>query len=401
MLPSFTVAAATAPSAEARHKAILMWIAFAAIAHWLSLGALLMLPACCVMLAISMRRHPEMFRWLGAAALILIASVSVHYVFGIRHAQGSASLQAYWASALPPADAGVWDRLQWMYGRLAPFVSKPGGSEMAVAVWCLAWIGFTVSNRALGATAGLVVASGFVLGGLGLMPLYERLSLWFLPALYLGIALAADRAVSLFRQKPLRPAWMNPAIAIALAAAVLAVCVDVVQRGIHDLRAGRPAGSNHATDDRAAVAWLMAQRQAGEIVITTKNSLPAIWWYGGASLAQSDGRYFADGGRILFAEYHETRHICRGREPHNVVDGRSRVHVYLGFGDMPAGFDDLLLERLSKLGTIVAVRHFAGYSRVATIDQAFKMGSNFFWEDAGKDGDWPTGCVAVNAGQTW
>ncbi len=145
----------------------------------------------------------------------------------------------------------------------------------------------------------------------------------------------------------------------------------------------------------------MAQRQAGETIITTKHSLPAIWWYGGASLAQSDGRYFADGGRILFAEYHEARRICRGREPDKVLDGRSRVHVYLGFADMPPGFDDLLLERVSKVGTIIAVRHFAGNSRVAMVDQAFKMGSNFFWEDAGKDGGWLTGCVAVNAGQTW
>ena len=192
-----------------------------------------------------MRRHPETFRWLAAAGVILVASISVHYLMGIRHAQGSASLQRTWAFALPPPDAGVWDRLQWMYGRLAPIASKPGGSVLAVAVWISACIGFAAApNRVLGAAAGLVVASGFVLGALGLMPLYERLSLWFVPALYLGIALAADRAVWLFREMPLKRAWMNRAVGVAIATIGLAGWVEVVARGIYDLRlAGLPTAS--------------------------------------------------------------------------------------------------------------------------------------------------------------
>ncbi len=313
LLPCVTVAAATASSTEARRHAIVIWATIAAIAHWFSLGALLVLPACCVVLAMSMRRHPETFRWLAAAGVILVASISVHYLLGIRHAQGSASLQRTWAFALPPPDAGVWERLQWMYGRMAPIASKPGGSVLALAVWISASIGFAAApNRVLGATAGLVVASGLVLGALGLMPLYERLSLWFVPALYLGIALAADRAVWLFREMPLKRAWTNRAVGAAIATIVLAVCVEVVARGIYDLRLGRPADSNHATDDRSAVAWLMAQRQPGEALVTSKNSLPAIWWYGGVSLAESDGRTFKDGGRIFFAEFHGARRICRG-----------------------------------------------------------------------------------------
>ena len=42
-----------------------------------------------------------------------------------------------------------------------------------------------------------MVFSGFLLAVLRLVPLYERLSLWFVPALYLGVALFADSAVSL------------------------------------------------------------------------------------------------------------------------------------------------------------------------------------------------------------
>lgn len=121
LLPFVTVALATASSTETRRHAIVIWATIAIMAHWLSLGALLVLPACCVVLAISLRRHPETFRWLAAAAVILVASIAVHYVIGIRHAQGSASLQHTWAFALPPPDAGLWDRLQWMY--------RPAGAD--------------------------------------------------------------------------------------------------------------------------------------------------------------------------------------------------------------------------------------------------------------------------------
>jgi hypothetical protein len=351
----------------------------------------------------SLRRHPETFRWLAAAAVILVASIAMHYVIGIRHAQGSASLQHTWAFALPPPDAGVWDRLQWMYGRLAPIASKPGGSVLAVALWISAGIGFVAApNRVLGAVAGLVVASGFVLGALGLMPLYERLSLWFVPALYLGIALAADRAVWLFREMPLKRAWMNRAVGAAIATIVLAVCVEVVARGIYDLRRGRPADSNHATDDRSAVAWLLAQRQPGEALVTSKNSLPAIWWYGGVSLAESDGRTFKDGGRIFFAEYHGARRICRGREPDKVFAGRSVFQVYFGFPDMPNWFDDWFLERVTVVGGVTALKHFSEASRAAVVDPTFLGGSMLFWEDgASQRGTQPRGCIAVNPAQTW
>ena len=350
MLPAFTVAAATASSPEPRQKAIVAWTAFAAVAHWLSLGALLVLPACCVVLAISVRRHPDTFRLLAAAAVVLMASVSVHYVLGIRHAQGSASLQEFWSFALPPTDAGVWDRVQWMYGRLAPFASKPGGSVLAVVVWCLACIGFArASNRVLGATAGLVVASGFVLGALGLMPLYERLSLWFVPALYLGhCPCRRSRGVVVPREaaEPCVDESSDCRRDCRRRAGCLCRCRRTRNPTTFAAVVPPTAITRPTTEPRSHGSWRSArlERRSSPRKIRCRRS-------GGTEAHRLHNRTAAispmAGG---FSSPSITRHgvICRGREPDKVVDGRSRVHVYLGFPDMPPGFDDLLLERVSK-----------------------------------------------------
>ena len=59
---------------------------------------------------------------------------------------------------------------------------------------------------------------------------------------------------------------------------------------------------------------------------------------------------------------------CRGRELETAIDPGHRVLVYFGFVDTKPGFDDLLLEQLSRLGTVTALRHFPGASRAAVID---------------------------------
>jgi len=93
---------------------------------------------------------------------------------------------------------------------------------------------------------------------------------------------------------------------------------------------------------------------------------------------------------------------CRGRELETAIVQGHRVLVYFGFVDTKPGFDDLLLDQLSRIGTVTALRHFPGVSRVAVIDPAFRGGSNLFWEDAGKDtGTWVKGCAALYAARVW
>jgi len=403
-LPALAVTAASASSPQAWRRGLAIWAAAAAIGHWFSLGALLVLPACFAVLTMSVRHNPDRVRLLATGFSVVVASFALHYFVAIRHAMGSASLQQYWQFAFPPSDAGITGSLRWLYSQLAPFAAKPGGTPQAVPFWIAAAAGFAfapASARLLGFASALVVLSGFALAGLRLVPLYERLSLWFLPAAYLGIALFADRGVWLLREKPPKRSSMHLAAAGLVVVMVALLCADIVDRGIHDLRVGRPRDSNRGTDDRTALTWLMQQRHPGDILITTQHAQPAIWWYGGVPIS-GGGHQFPDGGGIFIAEHRGSRRECRGRGLETAIDKRHRIQVYLGFADTPPGFDDLLLWELTKLGTVTDLRHFAGASRGAVIDPAVAGGSNLFWEDAGKDtGNLLKGCIAVERARTW
>ena len=402
-LPALAVAAGTAASTDARRRSLAIWTMAAAIGHWFSLGALLVLPACFLVLAVSERRDREGMRRLAVAFTVVIASFALHYLLAIRYTQGSASLQQFWQFAMAPRDAGIADSLRWLYGRLEPFALKPGGTGLAASFWICVAVGVAFAPaRLLGLATGLVILSGFALAVARMMPLYERLSMWFVPALYLAVALSADRGVLWVRQRQPMNWSMRLSAACIIFVLVGTICVDVVERGIQDLRLGRPLDSNRITDDRGALAWLMQQREPGDVLITTHHAQPAVWWYGRVPISEDGGRAFPDGGRIWAAEYFESRRACRGRELETAIVQGHRVLVYFGFVDTKPGFDDLLLEQLSRIGTVTALRHFPGASRAAVIDPGFRGGSNLFWEDAGKDsGTWLKGCVALDAARAW
>jgi hypothetical protein len=401
LLPLLTVSAASATSDTATRRSLLLWGAIAALGHWFALGALFVLPACSLVLAVSLRRNRTAIWLLAIALLVVGASVAAHYVLNLQYSRADVSLQEYWSFAFPP-QSGVSDTLRWLYGRLEPFASKPGGTRYAIAFWISVVAGLALArNRMFAAVMGAVALSGFVFVAVRLVPLYERISLWMVPALYFAIALAADAAVRLFTDKPWRPRWVNSAVTAALGAMVLSVSIDSIQAGLHDVAVTRAAAGNHETDDRSAIAWLIAQRRPGDVVLTTRHALPAVWWYGGVSLIPNGGRSFSDGGRIFTAEYYESADRCGDREPHYRLTGKQRILVYLGFEDMPAGSEDLLLDKLGKLGGIVAVREFFGNSRVAVIDPALTEETGKFWSDADKDGISLKGCVAIRQGRAW
>jgi hypothetical protein len=208
------------------------------------------------------------------------------------------------------------------------------------------------------------------LAALRLVPLYERLSLWVVPALYFGLALFADGAARLGRTAYLRRSWTRAVLAVAIMLVSLQLCADVFRRGKADLEISRPTNSNHELDDRAAVKWLMEQRQPGDVVMaTTSLALPAVWWYGGIPI--SDAAFAGarpDGGPLFVVGYNSPRAACPYDELSATLEGQRRVLVYLGFGsDTPRGFADLLLYSLGQLGAMTT-RAFAELGRVAVVD---------------------------------
>jgi len=144
---------------------------------------------------------------------------------------------------------------------------------------------------------------------------------------------------------------------------------DIVSRGWDAVKSRRASTSNRGSNDRAAVRWLLEQRQGGDAVITTALGLPAVWWYGSIDVASgsSPGSRLGDDAPVLQATY-TADEGCHQGALGEALAGQTRVVVYIGFPDAPPGFPRLLITTLSRLGRIEADRTFADESRAAVIE---------------------------------
>jgi FtsH-binding integral membrane protein len=361
LLPALAVWATEGGAGAVRRRRVIIWWLVAATGLWLANGALLVLPACALLvLATTVRRDGARAASKQAAwGLVWFASFALHYAISLRY---TAHLREYWAGQFPPRAAGWLEALRWLGGRLDQIATDVGGSDAGVIFWVLAACGLVWSARtALGLVFGGVVVSGFVFALLRLVPMYDRFSLWMVPALYAGIALVIDRAVRSARDaaragKRLQPAWM-----VAIAAAAIVPCAGILRRGVDRLHLERRT-ENHGVDDRTAVSWLISHRQPADVLISTRLGLPALWWYGRISIA-GDGSEATHG---MYTVEHRRQGLGCGLA--DALKEHRRVLVYIGFPDMPKGFDELLFAELNQIGTISAYREEAALSRAAVVD---------------------------------
>ena len=347
------------------------WWATAAVAQAWSMGGLLVAPACAAVLAFGLWRRDgrgslARFTAFGVAWLVCFL---VHYAVALRFTAGSDYLRTVWAVAMPPEGSGLWERVVWIGAQAGGIAEKPGGTGLATLFWMLAVVGFAVARPPL---VGLVLASvplsaaGLVM--LRLVPLFARLTIWALPARYVGIALAFDAAVRWGRDAVARRA---PAVGLgagAVAVAALVLCADVGRRSWLDIPVGHPADSNHTLDDRSAVRWLVSELRPGDALLTTELAEPALWWYGDAPIGPPGRGATLHGVPILEVHYHEPNPAC-GRPLADALAPYSRALVYFGFrfDDVPDEFDDLLVRQLEEVGDVEVIRSFAGATRAAVV----------------------------------
>jgi len=354
------------------------WIA-AAVSQWFGNGALFVTPLCALMVAAILLRRDGwrsalQFSLFGAVWLVTFA---LNYVLVLRHAASYTFFYRFWSGAFPPVDAGVIETLRWFGTQFGGFDVKPGSARFVHTLWTTAAAGFIAASRGrarlpaprppagkadhalqhLALCFATVPLAAFALTALRLVPFYERLTLWMVPSLYVGVALLADVAwVSFIEGR----SSSRPAAAAAIIVAAL-ICGDIAARGVEDgIRRALSAADNHRLDDRAAVRWLKSEKQAGDVWVTTHYGVPAIWWYAGIA-----------GERIIEVGHHPEGPECRDDGLTAALAAAPRVLVYLGFrfDDVPPGFDDLLVRRLSALGSVTAYRPFADASEALIIDR--------------------------------
>lgn len=373
--------AARAPATSGGSDRVLMWWVAAAVAQLFANGALFVTPLCAVAIVAIVLQE----RGFGAAcraaapALVWAAIFAANYAFVLRPAQTSEFLQSYWQADFPPA-AGFWEMLRWIGARLGPFALKPGGTRLGLGLWAAAVAGFA-SARGRARPPALMFAtvplSVFLLATLHFVPFFERLVLWVVPSLYVGVALLADAAT-------VQTAPRVGRVVVLLLVATIAA--DVTYMGLNDLKA-RPAGTNHLLDDRGAVRWLAAREQPGDVWVTTHLALPAIWWY--APPADASGRPIVEVG------YADPGPDCRPDALAGALAHAARILVFTGFhfDDVPKNFDAVLLDRLTALGQMTAFRGFEDVSRAAIFDRRLVSRRDL--------GEQVPGCLTARPARRW
>lgn len=369
LLPALAAWAADADDEGAARIRLLRWWLVASLAQWIAYGALLVTPLCALLLtgAILARHGVRPALHFSAGGLLWLTSFAAHYALSLQYTDHSPHLRSYWAADLPPEGSGPLQIAGWIADRLGTLATNPGGAGLAIALWVCVAGGFVFSRRPLvGAMFATVPVAAFALAALGRVPLGDRLALWIVPALYAGVALLLDTGVRSIAEGWRQKAWRASAIGSIATIAALSVSAAIVVRGYSHLDLEASGDSNHALDDRRAVAWMNARRQPGDVIISTRLGWPALWWYGPVPLRHpSPGGRLPDGSLMLEASA-DSGKDC-GRDLWHALDGRRRVLVHVGFPDAPDDFYQSLVGELTRFGDLVDSARFSIMSRTAVI----------------------------------
>ncbi|MEZ5288738.1 MAG: hypothetical protein R2712_28835 [Vicinamibacterales bacterium] len=375
LLPAIAAWTTEADREDARRSRVAAFWGIAAAGLWFSNGAVFVAPGCAVVVVFSAWRHDGVRGASRAAAfgVVWLASLGLDYWFVLRHALGNAYLANYWSFAFPPPGGGLSGALGWIQHVVATFPVKPGGSELSPLFSLLVAAGVIHGVRrvgALGAAYALVPAAAIALGLLGIVPPFERLGIWVVPALYVSLALAADLAVHLLRTGwRARPARVG--LGLVLLAASVVTTVDVVRNGLRELGV-RSENNNYGLDDRRATRRVLDLLEPGDPVLTTHFGLAGLWWYAGENPGGPRRGAFLTDSPLYEMSFASDPRTCRtaGADTTAVLEAAGRAVIYLGFrlNVLPEGFDAFVLDDLARRGRLVGYSTYADLSDVAAFD---------------------------------
>ena len=366
LLPVLAVWATEATRSDDRAQRVWLWWSAAVVGHWVSNGAPFVTPACAIFLCVAVWRRDgaRAAAWFVLGGLMWLASFALYYRYSLAYTHNNDYLQSIWITDMLPSSLGLTGSVRWFLDRLEPLALDPGGTRLWAIFWISAVFGWAIAfNRPLGVVLAGVPLSAFALASI--VPLYQRLSIWMVPALYAGVTLLLDRAIGIGRNAIARRQWALLAVAAVILFAEFQLFADIVTRGRTALDDRRHSTHKHQLDDRAAVRWLMEQRRPGDVLMTTHLALPAVWWYGmiPTSDEAGSGSAHADGSPV----YEVDNTDCPSQQLEEVLKNHRRVLLYLGF-DVNPGLDHALLSDLALLGSMTAHREFSQRGRAAVID---------------------------------
>jgi len=342
--------------------------------------------------------------------VLWLVSFAGHYMLAQRHALDNEYLRNYWAFAFPPLSSGALEILRWTGRWLESFAVKPVGTVQWPLFWAATIGGYvyaTARYGPIGMAFAAVPVSALALGILHIVPPFERLGLWCVPALYVGLAWCADAAFwGAFQNRP-RAKLLRHAGAIGVVVAAGIVSFDIARNGKNELDAKR-RDNNYGLDDRRAVRRVQALRQTADPVLTTHFGLPGLWWYSGMDISEPYlGEYLHDSP--IFEISHETRAAeCTQYQAvmDAVVQRTGRAVLYLGFrmNVEPQGFDKFVFDALSRRGAVVGYARFADLSHVAAFNfkESPRGNAQLLLSKPEEVALRPLqGCIAINPARRW
>jgi hypothetical protein len=393
---------------------IAVWWIVAAIGQWFGNGALFVTPACAIVLCVERWRRAGLrpASWTALAGAPWLVSFALNYALVLRHALANTYLKNYWAFTFPQLSEGAGATVASLVSQFGDFALKPGGSSLSAMFWLAVAIGIVfalATRRPLGLMVAAVPISAVALAVFHVVPIFERLALWTVPAIYLAIGLCADAA--LWFAGRARPLGRAAGLLLGLVTGATAglVAVNIAQRGAGALEA-RPR-SNYGLDDRSSVRWLLAAHRPGDVILTTHYGLAALWWYAGLDISDVDGGgRLPDGSQIFEIGHVPPGRGCNGSSDQlsNVISGHDRVVVYLGFrlNVEPVGFDNLVLQELGRRAGLVSYKKFAEESHLALFDVTRTPTETLILPTSrgtgiGQAPPTATGCIAVRPARRW
>jgi Dolichyl-phosphate-mannose-protein mannosyltransferase len=220
---------------------------------------------------------------LAGCAVPAAAGVAVEYVTVLSANASDAVLQAYWIRSFPPEGPLTWTvGWDWFTGRVRSVVANPLLWDFGRPLAVLAGTGFVVLllRRPRAVPVLLLPVLAIVAAGLaGSYPISNRLALWAVPLVALLVAAPLDLPVLAARLPRLPRVGRVPAVALAVALALVAAgrLVDMSGRQV-DTDARYAAEPRRSEESRTLLRRVVAELLPGDLVL----------------IGSAGGRYAAD-----------------------------------------------------------------------------------------------------------
>ncbi|WP_163511548.1 ArnT family glycosyltransferase [Fodinicola acaciae] len=286
----------------------------------------------------------------SAGAIPWLAMVAFVYVFSLRSTAGNDFLYAYFARSFP--GAGIGGRLGWLATALFTFggtALTPGAAWLASLVLVGAVV-LVIRRRWDAALLIAPVAIGFVLAGLRIYPMADRLSMYAVPVaavLLFGFTDVPRAAVARLLRRQWSP-W--PVVACLLALVLAAPAVWRVEGQVAGYYREQSADSLRTwTQTRQLFVYLKQQLRPGDVLLASPTDEVAFRYYGKRVGLPAPTSY------VLLQE---PGPACGGAEIRPLVAAASRIWMITSFGNNVTPY--ARLEKvLGAFGPVAASLHLA------------------------------------------